>query len=112
MYIDITCELNEKMAIYPANPPFSINKIKNGASVISELCMGSHTGTHIDAPSHFIENGNNINEIALERMNGTAKVIYLPNSSEITVNDLKELDIKKMICCYLKQAIQSSMQAI
>ena len=47
---------------------------KGDSSTVSLISMGTHTRSHIDAPSHFIKGGKSIDEIPLERMNGVAKV--------------------------------------
>lgn len=47
----------------------------------SHFSFTSHTGTHIDAPSHFVENGLDIDEIDLEKLVGPCRVLDLENSS-------------------------------
>jgi arylformamidase len=44
---------------------------------LSELCLGSHTGTHVDAPSHFIKGAKGIDRMDLERFIGPAWVADL-----------------------------------
>ena len=77
--IDISWPLTPEMAIYPGNPPFEIERvqdIKKGDSAnVSKIIMGSHTGTHIDAPAHFIQGGATIDQIPLEQMNGPALLL-------------------------------------
>ena len=85
--IDISYLINENMAIYPNNPAFSLRYVQSisagDTATVSELFLGTHTGTHIDAPAHFIEGGEAVDEIALERMNGKARVLDLTGYSEI-----------------------------
>src|SRR5713101_2090946 len=54
------------MTVYRGNPPVRIRPAmtlqRNGVN-LSELCLGSHTGTHVDAPSHFIKGGKGIDRI-------------------------------------------------
>ncbi len=88
MFIDISYPMRNDMAIYPGNPAFHIEKIsdvKNGDSVtISRIALGSHTGTHIDSPAHFLIGGLTVDQIPLERMNGKAKVLDLTGHDDIT----------------------------
>jgi arylformamidase len=49
---------------------------KDGVN-LSELCLGSHTGTHVDAPSHFIQGGKGIDRLDLQRFIGPAWVADL-----------------------------------
>lgn len=102
-YIDITYPFSEEMAIYPGNPLFSMKAhkdIESGDSCnIKQICMGTHTGTHIDAPNHTIEGGKTLEQIPLESMNGKAKVLDFTEKKEICVKDLenKEIDGCKII---------------
>ena len=58
MLIDITRKLTENIYVYPGDPKFSQNKIYSlydgDPCTVTKLSMGTHTGTHIDAPAHFI----------------------------------------------------------
>src|ERR1700732_314729 len=68
------------MAVYRGNPPVRIRPAmtlrKDGVN-LSELCLGSHTGTHVDAPSHFIREGKGIDRVDLDRFMGPAWVTDL-----------------------------------
>lgn len=98
-YIDISFPLNDAIAIYPNNPSYSINRVStitdDKGSNVSEVKLGTHTGTHIDAPLHFVENGMSVDEIPLERINGRAKVVTITDQMEISINELKKREIEK-----------------
>ena len=89
------------MPIYPGDPSPSFEKYstlqKNGVN-LTKLTMGSHTGTHLDAPKHFIPDGIGIDQIPPDRLIGEAYVADLsekPIGSGITSQDLEhELDGK------------------
>ncbi|KAF9011580.1 putative cyclase [Hymenopellis radicata] len=76
--IDLTHQLNKNISIYPGDPPFALcshsTVPKDGYSVQS-LSLGSHTGTHVDAPSHFFASGKSIDQIPLASFVGSARVI-------------------------------------
>lgn len=97
MLIDVSYPYNDAMVIYPNNPKFSIRQVqsleKGDSANVSLLTIGSHTGTHIDAPSHFISGGNTIDQISLEAMNGTAKLFDLRGNADITRDVLSNCDI-------------------
>ncbi|GJQ48354.1 MAG: hypothetical protein HKUEN01_07400 [Candidatus Kuenenia stuttgartiensis] len=77
-FYDVTVPISNAMITWPSDPAVSIT----GTSLISrgdfcnlsELKIGSHCGTHIDAPSHFLENGRTIDQLALENLIGEATV--------------------------------------
>ncbi len=66
--IDVTVPIRDAMAVYRGNPPVRIRPAmtlrKDGVN-LSELCLGSHTGTHVDAPNHFIKGGKGIDRSTL-----------------------------------------------
>ena len=77
--IDITVPVREGMPIYPGDPELAVESVKSisagDSSNVSRLVIGTHTGTHIDAPLHFIEGAASIDEIPLDAVVGTAIVI-------------------------------------
>jgi arylformamidase len=78
--LDISVPIRDAMAVYRGNPPVRIRPAmtlrKDGVN-LSELCLGSHTGTHVDAPSHFIKGREGIDRVDLERFLGPAYVADL-----------------------------------
>jgi kynurenine formamidase len=69
--VDLTHSLEEGMQIYPGDPIFTCRPAltidADGCSV-QQLGMGTHTGTHIDAPSHFFEGAVTVDQISLESL--------------------------------------------
>jgi len=76
--IDITITLDENVKIYEGDPRFEkkqLTFIEEHGYAISHLSMGTHTGTHVDAPSHFIEDGKSLGDISLRRFVGRCIVV-------------------------------------
>ena len=77
--IDISIPNRVGMHGYPGDPSLqieSVRKIERGdVCNLSLLTMGSHTGTHVDAPFHFLKNGARLGEVSLDRMIGAAVVV-------------------------------------
>src|SRR2546430_15721923 len=68
------------MTVYRGNPAVRIRPVmtlENDGVRVSELRWGSHTGTHVDAPSHFIQRGKGIDRVDPERFIGPAWVADL-----------------------------------
>ncbi len=65
------CPIANGGVVYPGNPPIAISpqqEIAKGDSAnVSSLAFGSHTGTHVDAPKHFFDDGVTVDEIPLDR---------------------------------------------
>jgi arylformamidase len=55
------------------------------------MILSNHTGTHVDAPSHFIAGGATITDLPLEQMNGRVRVVAIPGGEKIDVPQLQQL---------------------
>ena len=78
MFWNLTKPLGADTPVYPGDPVFQkqeIRTVDQDGYALSVLSMGSHTGTHIDAPRHFFANGTAVDQIAPERFCGEA-VLY------------------------------------
>lgn len=86
--IDITTPISPFTRVFPGDPEPAIDRIytleKEGC-VVSRLILGSHTGTHVDAPSHVINNGLSVDKLELESLMGMAFVLDF-SSLEGTLN--------------------------
>ncbi|KAK7472326.1 hypothetical protein VKT23_000445 [Stygiomarasmius scandens] len=83
--VDLSHPLDpNKITIYPGDPTLSCcpssTVEKDGYSVTS-ISLGSHTGTHIDAPSHFFASGQTIDKVSLNTLIGPALIIDLTRKS-------------------------------
>lgn len=96
--IDISMEISEEMIYYPGNPEPEIRKYRErpeDSTTESNICFGSHTGTHVDAPQHVKENGETIKELELQNFYGEAQVLDLTHCTEkVDAEDLKEKNIR------------------
>jgi arylformamidase len=72
---DLSVPLEEGMPYFKGDPIPEIRQfksIKDNGYNLKELKIGTHTGTHVDAPSHFIENGKTIDQLDLSDLMGSA----------------------------------------
>ncbi len=92
-WIDISIGLHDGMVHWPDNPPVQISFVlaieKGHASNVSKISMGAHTGTHIDAPLHFIQDGQSIDNMPLSATIGRARVIEIQDTESIKVAELE-----------------------
>ena len=79
MIYDISVVLRTGGVVYPGNPPISITAqqaISEGAGAnVSRLDLGSHSGTHVDAPKHFFDDGAGVDTLSLDVLMGPARLI-------------------------------------
>ena len=98
-WIDVTVPLKEGMAIWPGDVNIKIERRRSmergDAANNSAISMGVHTGTHMDAPKHFIKDGKSIDKLTLETSVGPARVIEIKDKVSIKPEELKQHNIKK-----------------
>ena len=93
---DVTLPISKDLPVFPGDPAIRIERKtqigKNGAkSNLSRYSFGSHTGTHIDPPFHFIEDGITVDRLPLELLIGRARVVEV-TSPRIDESALNEFD--------------------
>ena len=89
--IDVTRPLKKDMLVYPGDVIPSFCQTDHGRYLISDLHMSSHTGTHIDAPAHYLKSGDTIDTIPLSNLIGRCRVIDMSGTdcTTITAADLE-----------------------
>lgn len=87
---DISASLYNGMPAFPGDPAPEIKKVlslPNDPANVSVMSMGTHTGTHVDPPVHFIEGGRTIDRVPLDRLYGKAEVLDLTYVEKAIVAD-------------------------
>jgi arylformamidase len=94
---DISLTISPDMPVWPGDPAVRldrVDKIEDGNSNnLSHLALSAHTGTHVDAPYHFLANGATVDQLDLADLNGRAYVLHLPNVQLITAEVLEHSEI-------------------
>ena len=92
-WIDISVPIYSGMAHWPDNPSVKIERIMDlahgDAANVSKIELGAHTGTHMDAPRHFLANGIGLDEMPLDSTIGTARVINIEHHQAILPAELE-----------------------
>ena len=96
---DISVPVKTGGLVYPGNPEIAIElqqAVARGAGAnVSSIHFGSHTGTHVDAARHFFDEGEPVDQIALDLLIGPAIVIsFDDNISALTASHLEKHDIR------------------
>jgi len=82
---DISLPISPTMLTWPGDPPVEVDpahRIARGdAANVSELRLGSHTGTHVDPPFHFIDGAPTVEQLPLDVLMGDAVVVEIPKSA-------------------------------
>ena len=97
--LDLTLTISDKIPTFPGSPKPNFiqwENLKDDGYNLELLFLSSHTGTHLDAPYHFLENGLKIHEISLTRLVREAVLIICQkkNNQSITKNDIQKFEKK------------------
>ena len=97
--LDLTLPISDKIPAFPGSPKPNFiqwENLKDDGYNLELLFLSSHTGTHLDAPYHFLENGLKIHEISLTRLVREAVLIMTrkKSSQSITKSDIQNHEKK------------------
>ena len=97
--VDLTLTISNKTPAFPGSPQPNFipwEKIKDDGYNLELLFLSSHTGTHLDAPYHFLEKGAKIHEISLKKLVSEAVLIKSRKKSNeaITKTDIQKFEKK------------------
>ena len=83
-FYDVTVPISDGVPIYEGDPKASVELVSsfaNGdAANVSKLCFGAHTGTHVDAPNHFLPGTRRVEDLDLGKLVGPCRVVELDAS--------------------------------
>jgi arylformamidase len=95
---DVSVRLSETTPTFPGNPPFRCEPVKRTArgdsANVTALHLGTHTGTHVDAPRHFFDAGPGVDALSLDVLVGPARVVEIPGPRRgIGAQDFAAVDL-------------------
>ncbi len=97
---DITVPISAELPVYPGDPSIQLERVmsleKGDIANVTRLCCSTHIGTHVDPPSHFIAGAMTLDELPLDTLIGTARVI--------DVGDVLAIDAEVLSHCNLNGA--------
>jgi len=100
MIYDVTVPITNSMPVWPGDPPVTLtaksHQSRDGTHTVrlTSIEMGSHTGTHLDAPFHMIGEGRRLEDFPLETLAGRATVVEILGRPSIGRDDLERLNWK------------------
>ena len=104
--IDVSVPLDARLPTYPGNTPFSLEPVKRIArgdsSNVSTLHMSAHTGTHVDAPRHFFDDGPGTEALPLDMLIGRTRVIEVASRTGVSAEDLSGVDLSAAVRLLIK----------
>ncbi|WP_394137733.1 arylformamidase [Cytobacillus oceanisediminis] len=111
-WIDISQPLSSDIAHWPGDTPFSyetaFTKEQTGSVNIGRITTSLHTGTHVDAPFHFNDEGEKITELDIELYIGPARVIDVSGYNRVDAEVLRGFDLEGVDRVLLKTAVPNN----
>lgn len=97
-YHDLSLPLSARLPVWPGDPPVSVIRSssldRGDPSNVSRLDLGSHTGTHVDAPLHFEPGGAPVDRLPLDVLIGPARLVEMDSNEKISGKDVEGLDLR------------------
>ena len=98
-WIDVSVNLKNGMVHWPGDPParfsHALDMERGDPCTVTLLEMGAHTGTHMDAPAHFVRGGIGIDQMPLDTAIGSARVIPIRDRQSIKTAELARHSIRR-----------------
>lgn len=92
--IDVSRPVSRDEAVYPGNPPVKLEYLrafKKDGSYLSRISMGLHSGSHVDAPMHYVKSGRSVDRIELGKCVGWCRVADVSKVNEIGGREVRRL---------------------
>jgi len=94
---DISLSISESIAVWPGDPPVRLPLVshvdRGDMSTVTRLDLGAHTGTHVDAPFHFISGAAGVDSLDLDLLVGPALVVHVLDVDVLSAAVLEELEL-------------------
>jgi arylformamidase len=94
---DISLPISESLVVWPRDPAIQITHRahldRGDLLTVSRLDLGAHTGTHVDAPAHFVPGGAGVDRLDLDLLVGPALIVHVPEAGVLTPEVLERLAI-------------------
>lgn len=81
--VDLSQPVSSGMQVFPGDPTVSSREVATNADhgfQVAELHLGTHTGTHVDAPLHTVDGGRAVDELDLATLCGPARIVHVPGA--------------------------------
>jgi arylformamidase len=98
MIYDVTIPITSQMPVWPGDPPIRLtpkshqSRDKTHTVRLTAIEINSHTGTHMDAPFHMIDDGTRLEDFSLDVLTGRARVFEIPGVRSLHRAELERLD--------------------
>ena len=109
---DITVPLTLGLPVFPNDPPVTIEAVQRAGEApygLARLNLTTHSGTHVDAPAHFVAGGTTVDALPLEILIGKTRVVEIPGRERVERADLEALDLRDDLRVLLKTRMSGQL---
>jgi arylformamidase len=102
MIYDVTVPITNSLPVWPGDPPVQLvakshlSRDKTHTVRLTTIGMGSHTGTHIDAPFHMMDDGKRLDEFPIDTLVGKVRVFEISSARSLGRAELAQLDWREV----------------
>jgi arylformamidase len=111
---DVSVPLSPALPTFPGDPTFQMeftHRIADGQPYnVARMTLGTHAGTHVDAPYHFLADGSTVDHLPLEILMGKARVVAVSARDKVDRTDLEALDLRDDIRVLLKTRMSGQLR--
>jgi len=109
---DVSVPLVPGLAVFPGDPPIGVERVQQAGDApygLSRLSLTTHSGTHVDAPAHFVAGGATVDALPLEILMGKTRVVELVARERVERADLESLDLRDDLRVLLKTRMSGQL---
>ena len=110
---DISVPVRPEMPVWPGDPRPEVTQASSltasDAATVTRLCLGTHTGTHVDAPAHILAGGATMDNLPLDMLVGACYVAETAAWPAITAQDLEALCLPRGTTRLLLKTVNSQL---
>jgi arylformamidase len=88
MWIDITRPIDSNLLAYPGDPPVTLELLSAEGARVSRISLTTHSGTHVDAPSHVVPEGSTVDDIRWDSLSLKAQVLRISSPNVVSVKEV------------------------
>ena len=111
---DVSVPLSPALPTFPGDPAFQMeftHRIADGQPYnVARITLGTHAGTLVDAPYHFLADGSTVDHLPLEILMGKARVVAVSARDKVDRTDLEALDLRDDIRVLLKTRMSGQLR--
>lgn len=109
---DVTVPLVPGLPVFPGDPPLAIEAVQRAGEApygLARLNLTTHSGTHVDAPAHFVAGGTTVDALPLEILLGKTRVVEILGRERVERADLEALDLRDDLRVLLKTRMSGQL---